>query len=80
MSDNVCLNCGEKICDCSCGETEVISNNGPTCPYCGHTAEGLDNEAYDVMTESWTCGSCGKEYTLDVHTSTSWTSHKMEKK
>ena len=47
---------------------------GPRCPYCNHSHYPDEPFYWDEDTTEMECEHCGKEFGLQVHTSTSWSS------
>lgn len=44
-------------------KTETYSNDGPTCPHCGHSQTPDEGFYFDEDGDSdWECGHCEKHY------------------
>lgn len=52
---------------------EEYSTVGPKCPSCGYVETDLEAIHYDESMCELECGSCAREYDVQVYTSTSWT-------
>ena len=54
---------------------ETYSTDGPECPYCGHQHQPSEDPGhyYNDHADTSTCGSCGKDFKMEVYTSHSWT-------
>lgn len=51
---------------------ETYDKLGPRCPYCLHLHQPDAPEFYRD-TDAFECDRCGKEFEMEVFTSTSWT-------
>ncbi len=78
--DNIdCENCGFKVNDCRCGDTEISCHYRVICPYCAYEAEPdhtLDD--YEEGQHERECMSCGKEFLLNVSITHYWQSNRPE--
>lgn len=53
---------------------ETYSTEGPQCPYCGRQYTANDASYYDESNyTSQECDGCGKTFSVEVFTQTSWT-------
>ena len=74
-----CDNCYKPLSYCECGDTEVASSDGCTCPWCGteYTPDGdwwyNDNESTEE------CGECGKTFTWTGEPTYTWHSKRKLK-
>lgn len=57
---------------------ETYSNDGPVCPYCGHKHEMDGGYFYDESLTEFDCDRCGREVSVSVFNSWSWTCTPME--
>lgn len=58
---------------------ETYSTEGPICPYCARQYTADEGHYYDESNyTSEDCGSCGKTFSVEVYTSTSWTCEAVE--
>lgn len=58
---------------------ETWSNEGPKCPYCAHQYTADEPHYYNES--SYTeedCNGCGKTFSVEVYTSTSWACETVE--
>jgi transcription elongation factor Elf1 len=55
----------------------MYATDGPTCPYCRHVENDLEEFHYSQDTTALTCGACDKEYVVEVEVCTSWTSRPL---
>lgn len=78
--DAYCFRCDASLDACECGKRETYSSEAIICPYCGHDTDPADTDggAYDESRDSWECGSCDKEFQLEVYCSWTWTAKPME--
>jgi uncharacterized CHY-type Zn-finger protein len=61
-------------------ENYAYSTNVIICPYCKDEItpdEGYYYNVYEYIKE--TCGSCNKEFKVEVYTETSWTTFPLDK-
>lgn len=62
-------------------ETEIWSNDGAVCPYCGYINKPHENdnyELYDDMTDEFSCNNCNKRFKVYVNISHDWETKKLE--
>lgn len=53
---------------------EVDSDFGPTCPHCGREFTPDEQSYFDPAGYEMDCDGCDKRFSVEVYTSTSWTS------
>lgn len=54
----------------------AYSTDGPTCPFCATTIVPDDGSYYEERLVKLTCGSCSRDFGVDVRISTSWKTFK----
>ena len=58
---------------------DTYSNIGPECPYCGIVITPDTDSFYDeVLYTEQECPECGKKYSVQVHTDTTWICETIE--
>lgn len=69
-----CLNCDSLITECTCGNTETVSEDvGPVCPYCSYQDKATDFDIlWDEETSGIDCGGCGRDYDLKIRRTITW--------
>ncbi len=59
-------------------ESHNYESAGPRCPYCDWLHSPDEPFYWDEDTSEMECERCDKEFDLQVHTTTCWTSHRKE--
>ena len=79
--DKDCFNCGDKLTECKCGDTETYDNDeGVICPYCGCMNKACDSDGmlYSESITEYDCDECSREFEVSVGIHFSWKGSRLD--